>query len=107
MRQKDSGRACSAVSRTARTTAGWVTTTVRPGRTAAVRSQAPTRSRRSRTDSPPWGFAEGSVVHAASLDTLPPAVPIQIMNGPAAREVADVFDQLAARLEQQLKEGTR
>jgi len=41
MRPKDSGTACSTVSRTARTTAGWVTTTVRPGRTAAVRSQAP------------------------------------------------------------------
>ncbi len=40
-------------------------------------------------------------------DAAAAAVPIQTMNGPAAREVADVFAQLAARLEQQMKEGTR
>ncbi len=40
-------------------------------------------------------------------DAAAAAVPIQSMSGPAAREVAEVFDLLAARLEQQMKEETR
>ncbi len=37
-------------------------------------------------------------------DAAAAAVPIQAMSGQAARDVADVFDQLATRLEQQMKE---
>lgn len=40
-------------------------------------------------------------------DAAAAAVPIQAMSGPAARDVADVFDQLATRLEQQMKEESR
>ena len=40
-------------------------------------------------------------------DAAAAGVPIQAMGGQAARDVADVFDQLAARLEQQMKENER
>lgn len=40
-------------------------------------------------------------------DAAAAAVPIQAMSGPAARDIADVFDQLAGRLEQQMKEHAR
>lgn len=40
-------------------------------------------------------------------DAAAAAAPIQAMPGRSAREIADVFDQLAARLEQDMKETTR